>query len=61
MLGATGQVLMNNKGVHVPSYVTYMTKNGTMHTVVELNASLVKSEKCDNPDEFCSEHVKFLF
>jgi hypothetical protein len=27
-IGATGQVLMNSKGIRVPSYATYHIKNG---------------------------------
>jgi len=27
-IGSTGQVLMNNKAIRVPSYATYHTKNG---------------------------------
>ena len=32
-LGVTGQVLMNNKAIRVPSYATYHTKNGSMRIV----------------------------
>ncbi|KAL3073107.1 hypothetical protein niasHT_035383 [Heterodera trifolii] len=56
-IGATGQVLMNNKAVRVPSYATYLTKNGTMRIVVELEARLGDKLKCAVSDNDCSEHV----
>nr|CAD2184540.1 unnamed protein product [Meloidogyne enterolobii] len=56
-LGSTGQVLMNNKAVRVPSYATYLTKNGTMRIVVELEARLGDKLKCAVSDNDCSEHV----
>ncbi|KHJ88415.1 ligand-binding protein, receptor family [Oesophagostomum dentatum] len=34
-IGATGQVLMNNKAIRVPSYATYHITNGTLRIVVE--------------------------
>ena len=58
LIGATGQVLMNNKAVRVPSYATYLTKNGTMRIVVELEARLGDKLKCAVSDNDCSEHVK---
>jgi len=57
--GSTGQVLMNNKAVRVPSYATYLTKNGTMRIVVELEARLGDKLKCAVSDNDCSEHVGF--
>uniref|UniRef100_A0A7E4V5L5 Guanylate cyclase n=1 Tax=Panagrellus redivivus TaxID=6233 RepID=A0A7E4V5L5_PANRE len=55
--GSTGQVLMNSKGVRVPSYATYYTQNGTMKIVVELTAKLGDKTKCDHLQDDCSEHV----
>ncbi|VDL73026.1 unnamed protein product [Nippostrongylus brasiliensis] len=56
-IGATGQVLMNNKAIRVPSYATYHTTNGTLRIVVELEAKHSDKSHCDkNPDQ-CSEHV----
>ncbi|KAI3412113.1 Receptor-type guanylate cyclase gcy-9 [Globodera pallida] len=56
-IGATGQVLMNNKAIRVPSYATYHTKNGTMKIVVELTARLGDRLKCLKSDHDCSEHA----
>lgn len=56
-IGATGQVLMNNKAVRVPSYATYYTKGGTMRIVVELTARQADKLKCSTMDDDCSEHV----
>ncbi|KAL3103382.1 hypothetical protein niasHS_002568 [Heterodera schachtii] len=56
-IGATGQVLMNNKAIRVPSYATYHTKNGTMKIVVELTARLGDKLKCAMSENDCSEHV----
>ncbi|KAL3101133.1 hypothetical protein niasHS_001593 [Heterodera schachtii] len=56
-IGATGQVLMNNKAIRVPSYATYHTKNGTMKIVVELTARLGDRLKCLKMEHDCSEHV----
>lgn len=51
-------MLMNNKAVRVPSYATYLTKNGTMRIVVELEARLGDKLKCAVSDNDCSEHVE---
>ncbi|KAH7716097.1 guanylate cyclase [Aphelenchoides avenae] len=56
-VGVTGQVLMNNKGVRVPSYATYYTTNGTMRIVVELTARLGDKTSCAAMESDCSEHV----
>uniref|UniRef100_A0A915DCZ7 guanylate cyclase n=1 Tax=Ditylenchus dipsaci TaxID=166011 RepID=A0A915DCZ7_9BILA len=56
-IGATGQVLMNNKAVRVPSYATYHVKNGSMRIVVELTARLGDKHKCAKSENDCSEHV----
>ncbi|KAI1704079.1 adenylate and guanylate cyclase catalytic domain-containing protein [Ditylenchus destructor] len=56
-IGATGQVLMNNKAVRVPSYATYFVKNSTMRIVVELTARLGDKIKCAMSENDCSEHV----
>lgn len=57
-IGATGQVLMNNKGVRVPSYATYYVRNGSMLIVVELTARLLGDKvKCAVSESNCSEHV----
>ncbi|KAI1709792.1 adenylate and guanylate cyclase catalytic domain-containing protein [Ditylenchus destructor] len=56
-IGSTGQVLMNNKAVRVPSYATYYVKNGTMKIVVELTARLGDKVKCAMSENDCSEHV----
>ncbi|PAV62598.1 hypothetical protein WR25_26427 isoform A [Diploscapter pachys] len=56
-IGATGQVLMNNKAIRVPSYATYYTTNGTLKIIVELEAKNSDRLQCGkNPDQ-CSEHV----
>ncbi|KAI6209361.1 Guanylate cyclase [Aphelenchoides besseyi] len=55
--GVSGQVLMNEKGVRVPSYATYHIINGTMRIVVELTARLVAKAKCTLTDTDCSEHI----
>lgn len=57
--GSTGQVLMNNKAVRVPSYATYYVMNGTMKIVVELTARLGDKTKCLMSENDCSEHVSF--
>ena len=57
LTGATGQVLMNNKAVRVPSYATYYVKNGTLKIVVELTARLGDKAKCAMSENDCSEHV----
>lgn len=56
-VGATGQVLMNNKAIRVPSYATYYVKNGTMKIVVELTAKLLDQAKCSLASHDCSEHA----
>lgn len=56
-IGTTGQVLMNNKAVRVPSYATYYVKNGTVRIVVELTARLNDKTKCTASENDCSEHV----
>ncbi|KAL3097057.1 hypothetical protein niasHS_002773 [Heterodera schachtii] len=56
-IGVTGQVLMNNKAIRVPSYATYHVKNGTMRIVVELTARLSDKHKCALSENDCSEHV----
>ncbi|VDO42074.1 unnamed protein product, partial [Haemonchus placei] len=56
-IGATGQVLMNNKAIRVPSYATYHTTNGTLRIVVELEAKNVENQNCDSNPDKCSEHV----
>ncbi|KAF7636579.1 Guanylate cyclase [Meloidogyne graminicola] len=56
-IGVTGQVLMNNKAIRVPSYATYHVKNGTMRIVVELTARLGDKHKCAMSENDCSEHV----
>uniref|UniRef100_A0AC34Q670 Guanylate cyclase n=1 Tax=Panagrolaimus sp. JU765 TaxID=591449 RepID=A0AC34Q670_9BILA len=56
-IGSTGQVLMNNKAVRVPSYATYYVMNGTMKIVVELTARLGDKTKCLMSQNDCSEHV----
>ncbi|CAD5234238.1 unnamed protein product [Bursaphelenchus xylophilus] len=56
-IGSTGQVLMNNKAVRVPSYATYFVKNGTVRIVVELTARLSDKAKCQASESDCSEHV----
>uniref|UniRef100_A0A915N7U3 Guanylate cyclase n=1 Tax=Meloidogyne javanica TaxID=6303 RepID=A0A915N7U3_MELJA len=56
-IGVTGQVLINNKAIRVPSYATYHTKNGTMKIVVELTARLGDRLKCAMSENDCSEHV----
>ncbi|KAK6766572.1 hypothetical protein RB195_026075 [Necator americanus] len=56
-IGATGQVLMNNKAIRVPSYATYHTTNGTLRIVVELEAKNAEREHCERNPEQCSEHV----
>lgn len=71
-IGSTGQVLMNNKAVRVPSYATYYVRNGSMRIVVELTARLEEKLKCakkqmqsgaaagggnGGSDSDCSEHV----
>lgn len=55
--GATGQVLMNNKAIRVPSYATYHTTNGTLRIVVELEAKNADRALCGRNPEQCSEHV----
>lgn len=59
--GSTGQVLMNNKAIRVPSYATYHVKNGTMRIVVELTARLGDKFKCAMWDNDCSEHVYLIY
>ncbi|KAL3073194.1 hypothetical protein niasHT_035470 [Heterodera trifolii] len=56
-IGVTGQVLMNNKAIRVPSYATYHVKNATMRIVVELTARLSDKHKCALSENDCSEHV----
>ncbi|KJH41566.1 ligand-binding protein, receptor family [Dictyocaulus viviparus] len=56
-IGATGQVLMNNKAIRVPSYATYYTTNGTLRIVVELEAKNVDNAQCEKKPDQCSEHV----
>uniref|UniRef100_A0A1I7XBV4 guanylate cyclase n=1 Tax=Heterorhabditis bacteriophora TaxID=37862 RepID=A0A1I7XBV4_HETBA len=54
---ATGQVLMNNKAIRVPSYATYHTTNGTLKIVVELEAKNADRTQCITHADQCSEHV----
>uniref|UniRef100_A0A8R1DGW6 Guanylate cyclase n=2 Tax=Caenorhabditis japonica TaxID=281687 RepID=A0A8R1DGW6_CAEJA len=56
-IGATGQVLMNNKAIRVPSYATYYATNGTLKIVVELEAKNSDKGQCEKNEEMCSEHV----
>ncbi|KAI3418800.1 hypothetical protein GPALN_007900 [Globodera pallida] len=56
-IGVTGQVLINNKAIRVPSYATYHVKNGTMRIVVELTARLSDKHKCAISENDCSEHA----
>ncbi|CAJ0946898.1 unnamed protein product, partial [Mesorhabditis belari] len=56
-VGVTGQVLMNNKAIRVPSYATYHTANGTLRIVVELEAKLGNDQKCKANPDMCTEHV----
>lgn len=58
--GATGQVLMNNKAIRVPSYATYHTTNGSLRIVVELEAKLGERSKCKSNSDMCSEHVSIV-
>jgi hypothetical protein len=60
-IGVTGQVLMNNKAVRVPSYATYFVVNGTMKIVVELTARLLDPVKCALASHDCSEHVSLNY
>ncbi|CAK5098921.1 unnamed protein product [Meloidogyne enterolobii] len=60
-IGVTGQVLMNNKAIRVPSYATYHVKNGTMRIVVELTARLGDKHKCAMSENDCSEHERMLY
>ncbi|CAI5456087.1 unnamed protein product [Caenorhabditis angaria] len=55
--GATGQVLMNNKAIRVPSYATYYVTNGTLKIVVELAAKNSESGQCERNEDMCSEHI----
>ncbi|KAH7726719.1 GCY-9 protein [Aphelenchoides avenae] len=56
-IGATGQVLINNRAVRVPSYATYYVHNGTMRIAVELTARLGDKLRCAQSESDCSEHV----
>uniref|UniRef100_A0A915M9J1 Guanylate cyclase domain-containing protein n=2 Tax=Meloidogyne TaxID=189290 RepID=A0A915M9J1_MELJA len=56
-IGVTGQVLMNNKAIRVPSYATYHVKNGTMRIVVELTARLGDKHKCAIYDGFMPQDM----
>ncbi|VDN82618.1 unnamed protein product [Brugia pahangi] len=56
-LGMTGQVLIDNEAVRIPSYITYQLYNGSLRTVVELEAKLGDPEKCSLKGEECSLHV----
>lgn len=56
----TGQVLIDNEAVRIPSYTTYQVYNGTLRTVVELEAKLGDPEKCSLKNEECSLHVSHL-
>ncbi|CAP35040.2 Protein CBR-GCY-9 [Caenorhabditis briggsae] len=57
-IGMTGQVLMNNKAIRVPSYATYHAINGTLKViVVELGAKLNDRGACEKNEDMCSEHV----
>ncbi|CEF59372.1 Guanylate cyclase [Strongyloides ratti] len=53
-IGQTGQVLMNNNGVRVPSYAAYTLKNGTFKIVIEIEPRLSEDSNCKTS---CSEHV----
>lgn len=37
LTGMTGQVLMNNKAIRVPSYATYHAINGTLKVLSSVN------------------------
>ncbi|EGT29930.1 hypothetical protein CAEBREN_30737 [Caenorhabditis brenneri] len=56
-IGMTGQVLMNNKAIRVPSYATYHAINGTLKIVVELEAKNNDRGQCEKNEDMCSEHV----
>lgn len=53
----TGHVLMNNDAVRVPSYAVYQITNGSLRIVIELEAKLRDSAKCEAKDGDCSLHV----
>lgn len=53
----TGQVLINHKAERVPSYTTFLIKNGELQNVVEFEAKLGDSRSCQLKDEHCSLHV----
>ncbi|VDK32976.1 unnamed protein product [Gongylonema pulchrum] len=55
----TGQVLINNEAVRVPSYATYQISNGSLRIVVELEAKLGDANKCLLRKTDCSIHVCF--
>ncbi|GMR47297.1 hypothetical protein PMAYCL1PPCAC_17492, partial [Pristionchus mayeri] len=56
-IGTTGQVLMNNKAIRVPSYAVYFASNGTLDIVVELEAKLGDRKACAHDQNVCSEHL----
>uniref|UniRef100_A0A914E165 guanylate cyclase n=1 Tax=Acrobeloides nanus TaxID=290746 RepID=A0A914E165_9BILA len=55
--GTSGEVLMNKKSIRVPSYATYLVKNGTIKIVVELSARIGDKQKCAMSIDDCTEHV----
>ncbi|KAF8354659.1 gcy-9 [Pristionchus pacificus] len=56
-IGTTGQVLINNKAIRVPSYAVYYASNGTLDIVVELEAKLGDRNECAKNADLCSEHL----
>ncbi|GMR62469.1 hypothetical protein PMAYCL1PPCAC_32664, partial [Pristionchus mayeri] len=56
-IGTTGQVLINNKAIRVPSYAVYYASNGTLDIVVELEAKLGDRQECARDQNVCSEHL----
>ncbi|EJD75141.1 guanylate cyclase [Loa loa] len=55
--GMTGQVLIDNEAVRIPSYITYQVCNGSLRTVVELEAKLGDPATCSLQKGDCSLHV----
>ncbi|GMT06605.1 hypothetical protein PENTCL1PPCAC_28779, partial [Pristionchus entomophagus] len=56
-IGTTGQVLINNKAIRVPSYAVYYASNGSLDIVVELEAKLGDRDECKKNADLCSEHL----
>ena len=52
---------MNKKSIRVPSYATYLVKNGTIKIVVELSARIGDKQKCAISIDDCTEHVRIEF